>query len=627
MILDNLTRIQIDHWLIHLLVTIFSILFYRFLFVKDWDFILYQAAQNGSLSQVTTALKNKAKVNIRNKKDSIPLHVAIINKHNDVAKLLIQAGSDLDLQDDYGRNTLFLVAQARNYELCELVLSYNININSYNYLGETPLLAACVEGDEEMIKLLLKYGADSKWKNLKGLSCIAVVIQSSYDTMKKLNIIRLLVEYHCNLESKSPGGWTPLIKCAFLGDKMLVEALVSHGANVNACADNGFTPLMAACQNGWLQAVELLLEHEADVNSQLDNGSTALIAACNGGYTEIVLLLVQNNALLDTKFRNGSTALMAATFQGYIDIVELLIKSGSSINACNEENWNALAIACEKGFSTIAKMLIESNCDVNVMNACGFTPLQYACQDDNLELSSLLIANDASVNPVPFQFGVDDLINKTKMKNAVSPWQWSGDIENRFSHIALGYLPPIMFAIGNNNAKLCQMLLDHNSELNINLLQVAPFMNLENPFITNQSFIDLKIRKHKKIPNNKKQKKLKSLIELVEGKDLQSIYLLYPTPLLFAIYVNNPEIVRIILKNSDGIKSLYETNFKVRFTCAFNLKSLKHSESLSFLCIPKLTERSLSLNLYQQPKFLIGTFSIPIVQLQPFPLQQNILDN
>lgn len=116
----------------------------------------------------------------------------------------------------------------------------------------------------------------------------------------KIEYVALLLDYHANIELKSP--WdsrTSLMAAALDGRDETVTFLLSRGANVNAKNCSGATSLIWAAQSAHVKTVQLLLEAAADVTSKDKEGRTALSEARrallnqvgDGRYTEIVNLL------------------------------------------------------------------------------------------------------------------------------------------------------------------------------------------------------------------------------------------------------------------------------------------------------------------------------------------------
>lgn len=102
-------------------------------------------------------------------------------------------------------------------------------VNATDKYGTTPLYAAAVQGETEIVRMLLGAGADP------------------------------------NRESEGETEGTPLCAAASWGRTEIVRLLLQHGADPNAIEHKGpMTALKWAMQNGHADVVAVLLEAGAD---------------------------------------------------------------------------------------------------------------------------------------------------------------------------------------------------------------------------------------------------------------------------------------------------------------------------------------------------------------------------
>ena len=113
---------------------------------------LHLAAHYGHADIVSIMLHNNAPVDIRstNNMANTPLHAALAGRRNDVSKMLIEAGAD---------------------------------VNARQHGGWVPLHAAAANGDREMVDLLIARGADRVAVNDAGASAAAIARERGHDAL------------------------------------------------------------------------------------------------------------------------------------------------------------------------------------------------------------------------------------------------------------------------------------------------------------------------------------------------------------------------------------------------------------------------------------------------------------
>jgi ankyrin repeat protein len=91
-----------------------------------------------------------------------PLHHAARRNQQEVARLLIKHGADVNCRDDFGNSPLYEAVRHGHHQMVRLLVNNGANINQGDKHGETVLhyAAAPAEEDLEMLELLLKLGAN-----------------------------------------------------------------------------------------------------------------------------------------------------------------------------------------------------------------------------------------------------------------------------------------------------------------------------------------------------------------------------------------------------------------------------------------------------------------------------------
>ncbi|WP_293908055.1 ankyrin repeat domain-containing protein [Sphingobacterium sp. UBA5670] len=195
--------------------------------------------------------------------------------------------TEVALQDD-----IIKLVSKNDIQGVRNALEDNIDVNSKDANKRSLLLIATKNGNIEMAKLLVKYGAD-------------VNLQAD------------------NMDS-------PFLYAGASGQTELVKLFLDHGARFDLFNRYNGTALIPACERGHVETVKLLANTK---NFPLDHvnrlGWTALMEAIVLGdgskkYQEIVRILKDAGAKLDIPDFNGTSPLQHAQQRGYTEIIVLL---------------------------------------------------------------------------------------------------------------------------------------------------------------------------------------------------------------------------------------------------------------------------------------------------------------
>ena len=152
------------------------------------DKALFKAIRNGKIEMVKEAIANGANVNTFNINIISPLHYAVSSSHNDIVKLLISKGADVNFMADVSRNRrsshsrglspLIVAIKVHNVEGVRMLLANDADINAKdgNTNGESPLFYSLNNGNIEITKMLIDEGADFNMRNNKNLTPLDRVI-------------------------------------------------------------------------------------------------------------------------------------------------------------------------------------------------------------------------------------------------------------------------------------------------------------------------------------------------------------------------------------------------------------------------------------------------------------------
>ena len=247
---------------------------------------------------------------------STPLLFAARANDVESARLLLAAGADVNDALPDGTSALTLAAHSGSESVATLLLEKGADPNAAA-VGYTPLHAAVLRGELQLVKALLTRGANPNARITAGTP----IRRSSQDFAFPKSLI----------------GAPPYFLAAKFLEIEIMRALIAGGADPKLGTPDGTTPLMAAAgigaslssnrrgvgiddgggtlepQGRVLDAVQAAIDLGGDVNAANQAGNTALHGASFLGYDAVVQRLVDRNAAINAKNKRGQTPLAMLT--------------------------------------------------------------------------------------------------------------------------------------------------------------------------------------------------------------------------------------------------------------------------------------------------------------------------
>ena len=120
---------------------------------KEGFTLLILASYKGKNEIVDFLLKNGAEVNAISEMGTALMAAVVVN-NTEIITRLIDAGADVNLNDNAQRTALHLAVQFRNKSSVELLLFYNADKTKIDSKGKTAFEYAVFSGNNEIINLL-----------------------------------------------------------------------------------------------------------------------------------------------------------------------------------------------------------------------------------------------------------------------------------------------------------------------------------------------------------------------------------------------------------------------------------------------------------------------------------------
>ncbi len=189
-------------------------------------------------------------------------------------------------------------------DIIKVLLSMGADINYKDDRERTALIWAVCVAQKETVELLLDMGADVNIKDEYGRTCLMYVAQTgncSVETMKTM------IDMGADINARGSNGMTGLMLAAKEGQVEAVKLLLDKGADINEKSNFGRTSLIWAAKiemkefpnkiKAYTEIVKILLAMGADVNAEDTFTNTALAYAEESDNTgEIASLLRQAEA-------------------------------------------------------------------------------------------------------------------------------------------------------------------------------------------------------------------------------------------------------------------------------------------------------------------------------------------
>jgi ankyrin repeat protein len=138
---------------------------------------LVLAARDGSLKSASLLLsQNKTKIEARSLQDESALMMAALNGYEDLVKVLIAKGADVNKT---GWTPLHYAATKGHIRIIKLLLEKFAYIDAESPNKSTPLMMAAMYGTFDSLKLLIHEGADVLLKNDLNLTALDFARQAN----------------------------------------------------------------------------------------------------------------------------------------------------------------------------------------------------------------------------------------------------------------------------------------------------------------------------------------------------------------------------------------------------------------------------------------------------------------
>ena len=231
-----------------------------------------------------------------------------------------------------------------------------------------------------------------------------------------LELVRALIKAGANVKLANQFGTSAITEAAIIGSAPIIEALLKAGADPNFKTPNGETPLMAAARSGKVDAAKALLDAGADINAKETwGGQSALMWAAAQSQADMVKFLASKDANLNDHGKvnqwerkiiqeprpkdmnkGGFTALHYAAREGCAACVQNLLAAGADPDSEDPDRETPLLLALENMHFDTAAVLVKGGADLDKWDLFGRSPVYMAA-----DVSTLPMKGNGAVAVLP----------------------------------------------------------------------------------------------------------------------------------------------------------------------------------------------------------------------------------
>ena len=348
--------------------------------------LLMTAARTGDADTVRLLLARGADPNVREDlRGQTALMWAAANNNAGAIYALAEQGADLHARTDNpsrgagrgfssapatGFTPLLFAVRAGHLDAARVLLDAGADVNDAVSDGQSALVVAAANANWELAAYLLDRGADANHA--------AAGWNALHQTVRTRRM---------NVGFGTPGPFA----AGTLDSIELVRKLIAHGIDVNARMTRngmrdgqrnrhnrlGATAFLLAAKVTDVEAMRVLLEAGADPTMPTADGTTPLMVAAglanwnpgeDGGslsgqedeVLEAITICVELGNDVNAANYRGETALHGVAFRGVNIVVDYLVEQGADLTALTDDGWSALAVARGLSYSDFYKAQVHT---------------------------------------------------------------------------------------------------------------------------------------------------------------------------------------------------------------------------------------------------------------------------
>jgi WD40 repeat protein/ankyrin repeat protein/serine/threonine protein kinase len=371
---------------------------------RDTGTALHIAIKLRLVGAVRLLLENHAALGSADEQGLTPLHmaVAILGDEN-VVRLLIKSGAELETKTNWGATALSLAAIKGNEAIVKILLDANADKEARENHGNTPLQSAVVGKHATVVRLLLGQKADIDARDNIGMTALHLACLGTGDA----SCVRCLLDAGASTELKDKRGYTALHYAAGFGNGPITRLLLNRGAKPNSVDAGRDTPLHVVVlhpEQTNLEVVRALLSAGADPNVENRRGTTPFQYACLLSDLSVVRLMLEYHADAAARDKNARSAAVYAVRRIASDKASpsTVVRIFGCLASGNADGLFVVASALVKDQAKdeIVRLVLERNSTLEAADQRGRTVLHETASAALLNETTLLLERGANCGAV-----------------------------------------------------------------------------------------------------------------------------------------------------------------------------------------------------------------------------------
>lgn len=326
----------------------------------------------GKLELVDMLINHGAYIDYNSSPCGTALHLAVSLGLQNYVKHLIELGADINVLAKVDIPLVVRIVQQLSVDK-----KVQCDVENFERRNCTPLMLACLLGEEEIMKDLLVNMADPNISDCLNQTAIFYAISQ----------------------------WR----------NYMLDILAKYKANFNhACDDNRNTTLLdlllntnkALDKENFLPCIRTLIMNKVDLGYTNSRGESA------------IQLLFGTNYNQNTE-KNGTDLIFVSVRDNCYNFIKILIKNDVALNVEDDDFNTPLHIVCQQGYSELIQLLLEQGADPYAMNSIDVTPLQLVVErGDYNSVEQMLNCNT--------EYSLSNLASRKR----ISPWMTAAEAGN-----------------------------------------------------------------------------------------------------------------------------------------------------------------------------------------------------